>query len=101
MAVTLVAKPVLGPDSAAIVAGIQIVYLDPYHGALSLGGAAGDSSILASDFSRLREAPESRFYVRLFDQHHHLLDERAVDPGQIMNTFGVNLGRRVVAARAA
>ena len=101
MTVALVLDRVTHADAMPVAGGLQIVYLDPYRGALSLGGAAGEGATLAGDFGRLRESPESRFVVRLFDQHRHLMDERAVDAGQIASTFGVDLERRVAVARAA
>ena len=56
---------------------VQFIYLYPLRGALALGGVDGvDGVSLASAYALLPQNPSSRWRVRLFDQHHHLIDER-------------------------
>ena len=87
---------------APVACAIQFIYLDPLRGALALGGIDGVQGVcLASAFTRLPENPSSNWRVRLFDQHHHVLDERAVDAQQVVFAFGIDVHQRLAIARAA
>ena len=89
-------------EQAPIPCAVQFIYVDPLRGALALGGVEGvEGAPLASAFSQLPQNPSSSWRVRLFDQHRHLIDERAVDLEQLVIAFGVDIHQRLARARAA